>query len=210
MLWLIVAGGMLVIYWVPWAISKLGINVGEWGTTPVVVGRAGGRAARRVAPAAAPARRRAADVLRARLAAVGRQARRGAAQLLRRLPRADLGRRRLPHARSTARRCTAPSASGTTRASRSTIRRPPPTTTRTARWRSTIAKVRERLGDSEGPLRRHRARRRLAGLPFQGGRGLALLRDRSRSSSASPATRATSPSCRTASPSPTSCSAMRA
>ena len=38
MLWLIIAGGILAIYWVPWAITKFGINVGEWGTTPVVVG----------------------------------------------------------------------------------------------------------------------------------------------------------------------------
>jgi hypothetical protein len=36
-LWLIAAGGILAIYWVPWAITKLGINVHEWGTTPIVV-----------------------------------------------------------------------------------------------------------------------------------------------------------------------------
>ena len=35
-LWLIVAGGILVIYWLPWALGKLPINLGEWGTTPVV------------------------------------------------------------------------------------------------------------------------------------------------------------------------------
>lgn len=37
MLWLITAGGILVIYWLPWAIGKLGIGTGEWGTTMVVV-----------------------------------------------------------------------------------------------------------------------------------------------------------------------------
>jgi hypothetical protein len=36
-LWLIAAGGILAIYWVPWAITKLRINVHEWGTTPIVV-----------------------------------------------------------------------------------------------------------------------------------------------------------------------------
>ena len=35
--WLIIAGGLLAIYWVPWAIAKLNIDVGEWGSTPVVV-----------------------------------------------------------------------------------------------------------------------------------------------------------------------------
>jgi hypothetical protein len=35
-LWLIAAGGILVIYWLPWALDKLPINLGEWGTTPVV------------------------------------------------------------------------------------------------------------------------------------------------------------------------------
>src|SRR5581483_1601244 len=37
MLWLITAGGILVIYWLPWAIGKLGIGTGGWGTTMVVV-----------------------------------------------------------------------------------------------------------------------------------------------------------------------------
>src|SRR5262249_6011061 len=36
-LWLIAAGGILAIYWLPWAITKLRINVAEWGTTPIVV-----------------------------------------------------------------------------------------------------------------------------------------------------------------------------
>jgi hypothetical protein len=36
--WLVFAAGMLIIYWVPWAVTKLGIGTGEWGTTPVVVG----------------------------------------------------------------------------------------------------------------------------------------------------------------------------
>jgi len=36
-LWLIVAGGILAIYWLPWAAGRLGIRVGEWGTTPLVV-----------------------------------------------------------------------------------------------------------------------------------------------------------------------------
>jgi hypothetical protein len=38
MLWLIVAGGILVIYWVPWAVTKFNLNVGEWGSTVIVVG----------------------------------------------------------------------------------------------------------------------------------------------------------------------------
>jgi hypothetical protein len=38
MAWLLFAAGLLVIYWVPWAIPKLGIRVADWGTTPVVVG----------------------------------------------------------------------------------------------------------------------------------------------------------------------------
>jgi hypothetical protein len=37
-LWLIVAGGILAIYWLPWALNKLNLNLGEWGTTPIVVG----------------------------------------------------------------------------------------------------------------------------------------------------------------------------
>jgi hypothetical protein len=36
-LWLLAAFGILVIYWLPWAVTKLHINVGEWGTTPIVV-----------------------------------------------------------------------------------------------------------------------------------------------------------------------------
>ena len=36
-LWLLAAGGVLVIYWLPWAVTKLRINVGEWGSTPIVV-----------------------------------------------------------------------------------------------------------------------------------------------------------------------------
>ena len=36
-LWLIAAAGILAIYWLPWAITRLRLNVGEWGTTPVVV-----------------------------------------------------------------------------------------------------------------------------------------------------------------------------
>jgi hypothetical protein len=38
MAWLLFAAGLLIIYWVPWAIPRLGIRTGEWGTTPVVVG----------------------------------------------------------------------------------------------------------------------------------------------------------------------------
>jgi len=37
MLWLIVAGGILAIYWLPWALGKLGLSLGEWGSTPIVV-----------------------------------------------------------------------------------------------------------------------------------------------------------------------------
>jgi hypothetical protein len=36
-LWLIAAGGILAIYWLPWAVTKLRLDVGEWGSTPVVV-----------------------------------------------------------------------------------------------------------------------------------------------------------------------------
>jgi SAM-dependent methyltransferase len=36
-LWLIVAGGILAIYWVPWLVGKIGVPVGEWGTTWIVV-----------------------------------------------------------------------------------------------------------------------------------------------------------------------------
>jgi hypothetical protein len=35
-LWLIAAAGILVIYWLPWAIARLGIGTGEWGSTVVV------------------------------------------------------------------------------------------------------------------------------------------------------------------------------
>jgi hypothetical protein len=36
-LWLIVAGGLLTIYWLPWAITKLNLHLGEWGSTLIVV-----------------------------------------------------------------------------------------------------------------------------------------------------------------------------
>jgi hypothetical protein len=36
-LWLIAAGGILAIYWLPWAITRLRLDVGDWGSTPVVV-----------------------------------------------------------------------------------------------------------------------------------------------------------------------------
>ena len=36
-LWLIAAGGILAIYWLPWAMTRLGLNVGDWGSTFVVV-----------------------------------------------------------------------------------------------------------------------------------------------------------------------------
>ena len=35
--WLIIAGGLLAIYWVPWAIGRLNLDLNEWGSTPVVV-----------------------------------------------------------------------------------------------------------------------------------------------------------------------------
>jgi hypothetical protein len=38
MAWLLFAAGLLIIYWVPWAIPRLGIRTADWGTTPVVVG----------------------------------------------------------------------------------------------------------------------------------------------------------------------------
>jgi len=37
-LWLIAAGGILTIYWLPWVITRLRLDVGDWGSTPVVVG----------------------------------------------------------------------------------------------------------------------------------------------------------------------------
>ena len=37
-LWLIVAGGILAIYWLPWVIAKLPLNLGEWGSTVIVAG----------------------------------------------------------------------------------------------------------------------------------------------------------------------------
>jgi len=36
-LWLLVAGGVLAIYWVPWAIAKTRIDIKDWGATAVVV-----------------------------------------------------------------------------------------------------------------------------------------------------------------------------
>jgi len=35
--WLIIAGGLLAIYWVPWAITRLNLDLHEWGSTAVVV-----------------------------------------------------------------------------------------------------------------------------------------------------------------------------
>ncbi|HEU0061422.1 MAG TPA: fused MFS/spermidine synthase, partial [Hyphomicrobiaceae bacterium] len=35
--WLIIAGGLLAIYWVPWVIGRLNLDLNEWGSTPVVV-----------------------------------------------------------------------------------------------------------------------------------------------------------------------------
>jgi hypothetical protein len=35
-LWLIVAGGILAIYWLPWVLGRLPVNLHEWGTTPIV------------------------------------------------------------------------------------------------------------------------------------------------------------------------------
>ena len=49
-LWLIAAAGILAIYWLPWAITRLRLNVGEWGTTPRGR-RAPGRGAGRLRPA---------------------------------------------------------------------------------------------------------------------------------------------------------------
>ena len=37
-LWLIVAGGILAIYWLPWVLTKLPFNLGEWGSTVIVAG----------------------------------------------------------------------------------------------------------------------------------------------------------------------------
>ena len=35
-IWLIIAGGILAIYWVPWGINRFDINTREWGSTAVV------------------------------------------------------------------------------------------------------------------------------------------------------------------------------
>jgi hypothetical protein len=35
-IWLILAAGILVIYWGPWAAERAGVGFGEWGMTPVV------------------------------------------------------------------------------------------------------------------------------------------------------------------------------
>src|SRR6516162_1347182 len=34
--WLIIAAGILTIYWVPWAVGKFDFDLYEWGTTPLV------------------------------------------------------------------------------------------------------------------------------------------------------------------------------
>jgi hypothetical protein len=36
-LWLIAAGGVLAIYWVPWAVAKFELNLDDWGATALVV-----------------------------------------------------------------------------------------------------------------------------------------------------------------------------
>jgi hypothetical protein len=36
--WLIIAGGLLAIYWVPWAMQRFNLDLNEWGSTPAVVG----------------------------------------------------------------------------------------------------------------------------------------------------------------------------
>jgi len=35
--WLIIAGGLLAIYWVPWAMQRFNLDLNEWGSTPAVV-----------------------------------------------------------------------------------------------------------------------------------------------------------------------------
>ena len=193
MLWLIVAGGILVDL-----LAALGdrascrINLGEWGTTPIVAAVLTVVLVAAFQPPAAPARGGPAGVLRARLAALRRQARRGAAQLLRRLSRADLERRRLSHPRARHDAARRAAHAETRRASRSTIRRPPPTTTRTARSRRPSPRCASGSGEQKG-------RYGVTGLGAgslachcQGGRGVALLRDRSGGGRHRQATRATS------------------
>src|SRR5262249_55808682 len=36
-LWLMLAGGVLAIYWVPWAATRLNLDLYGWGSTPLVV-----------------------------------------------------------------------------------------------------------------------------------------------------------------------------
>ena len=74
----------------------------------------------------------------------------------------------------------------------------------------TIAIVRERRRRRQGTLRRDRAGRRLARLPLQARRGLALLRDRSGGDRHRQQPEPLHVPAAAASPSPTSCSAMRA
>ena len=177
-LWLIVAGGILAIYWVPWAINKFNLSVGEWGTTIIVVGLLVVVLIAEVRRPAAPADRGAAHILRAGVAAVRRQARRGAAQLLRCLSRADVGRRRLSHAHSRHHAARRPADQRRARQSR---RR---SGSRHLLLRQEPHGADDRQGAraarrQKGPLRRDRARRRVAVLSLQGRRVLALLRDRS-------------------------------
>ena len=156
-------------------------------------GRADGGAGRRVPPTAAPVRGGPPGVLRAHLAALRRQARRGPAQLLRRLSRADLERRRLSHprARHDAARRAARAERGGQAGRRSDARH---LLLREQPDRADRCQGARAAGRAKGALRRHRARRRVARLPCQGGRGVALLRDRSGSRRHRQATRAISPS----------------
>ena len=208
-LWLIAAGGILAIYWVPWAITKLRVSIGEWGIDAVVVGAAR-RACCWSSSASPPRQLVAALLVFCALVWLPSGVKRGEAQRsyfgVYRVQTSDDGDyHTLIH--------------GTTLHGAQRVRddEGKPVDDTDARhlllpdspMAQTIAKVRERLGEQKGPLRRHRPRRRLARLPLQGGRGLALLRDRSGDHRHRQQPATTSPSSATASPSPTSCSAMR-
>ena len=213
MLWLlaIVAIGFLpALYGDGWA-ARLGLTFGEWGSTRGAHARIRHRHARVLGPWRAPARSRARHVRDRRHAAVDREARECAAQLLRRLSRLAVGERRLQRAH--------PRHHAARRAAH-------PRRGRQARHRYHARHLllprqparslgQDRAGSSgrsgrKGPLRHRRARHRLAS-PATPRRTSAGASSRSiPSSSTSPPSRPTSRSSPTASPSSTWSWATRA
>ncbi len=99
LLWLLIAGGLLAVVWVPWAASKLGVDFWGYGTTAGLAAGFRACAGAALSLARTAARDRPDDVPGRPLAAVGRQTRRGAAELFRRLSRHAAGRLQHPDAR---------------------------------------------------------------------------------------------------------------